>query len=146
MRGKATLALMEQLVMVLVFALAAALCVQAFAASNRMSETAAARDRAVQLAQSAVEIMKSRGGDMAQAQSAAMDRLGGQLSQGVWYILYDRDWNEVSDDAGKDAVYRLEALPDSDAGQPKAEIRVSVEDGETLTSLPVAWQEVDNHA
>ncbi|MET0017768.1 hypothetical protein [Oscillibacter sp.] len=146
MRGKATLALMEQLVMVMVFALAAALCVQAFAASNRMSETAAARDRAVQLAQSAAEIMKSRGRDMAQAQSAAMDRLGGQLSQGVWYVLYDRDWNEVSDDGSKDAVYRLEALPDSDAGQPKAEIRVSVEDGETLTSLPVAWQEVDNHA
>jgi len=146
MRGKATLALMEQLVMVLVFALAAALCVQAFAASNRMSETAAARDRAVQLAQSAAEIMKSRGRNMAQAQSAAMDRLGGQLSQGVWYVLYDRDWNEVSDDGSKDAVYRLEALPDSDAGQPKAEIRVSVEDGETLTSLPVAWQEVDNHA
>jgi|GEM_PF-667159 len=146
MRGKATLALMEQLVMVLVFALAAALCVQAFAASNRMSETAAARDRAVQLAQSAAEIMKSRGGDMAQAQSAAMDRLGGQLSQGVWYILYDRDWNEVSDDGSEEAVYRLEALPDSGAGQSKAEIRVSVEDGETLSSLPVAWQEVDNHA
>lgn len=146
MRGKAPLALMEQLVMVLVFALAAALCVQAFAVSDRISETAAARDRAVQLAQSAAEIMKSRGGDMAQAQSAAMERLGGQLSQGVWYVLYDGDWNEVSDDGAKDAVYRLEALPDSDAGQMKAEIRVSAEGGETLVVLPVAWQEVNGHA
>lgn len=146
MRSKAPLALMEQLVMVLVFALAAALCVQAFAVSNRISETAAARDRAVQLAQSAAEIMKSRGGDMTQAQCAAMERLGGRLSQGVWYVLFDRDWNAVSDDGAKDAVYRLEALPDADAGQPKAEIRVSVEDGETLIVLPVAWQEVDGHA
>lgn len=145
MRGKAPLALMEQLVMVLVFALAAALCVQAFAVSDRISKTAAARDQAVQLAQSAAEIMKSRGGDMAQAQSAAMDRLGGQLSQGIWYVLYDRNWNEVSDGSA-DAVYRLEALPDSNAGQPKAEIRVSVEDGESLIALPVAWQEVDGHA
>lgn len=146
MSGKAPLALMEQLVMVLVFALAAVLCVQAFTVSDRISETAAARDRAVQIAQSAAEIMKSRGGDMAQAQSAAMERLGGQLSQGVWYVLYDRDWNEVSDDGAKDAVYRLEALPDSGAGQPKAEIRVSVGNGETLISIPVSWQEVDGHA
>lgn len=146
MRGKAPLALMEQLVMVLVFALAAALCVQAFAVSDRISETAAARDRAVQIAQSAAEIMKSCGGDMAQAQSAAMDRLGGQRSQGVWYVLYDRDWNEVSDDGSKEAAYRLEGLPDSDGGQPKGEIRVSEENGETLISLPVAWQEVNDHA
>lgn len=145
MRSKTPLALMEQLVMVLVFALAAALCIQAFAASDRISRTAAARDRAVQLAQSAAEIMKSRGGDLAQAQSAAMERLGGQLSQGVWYVLYDRDWNEVSDGSAQ-AVYRLEAQPDSDAEQSKAEIRVSTEDGKALIALPVVWQEVGGDA
>lgn len=145
MRSKTPLALMEQLVMVLVFALAAALCIQAFAASDRISRTAAARDRAVQLAQSAAEIMKSRGGDLAQAQSAAMERLGGQLSQGVWYVLYDRDWNEVSDGSAE-AVYRLEAQPDSNAEQPKADIRVSMEDGKTLIALPVVWQEVGGDA
>lgn len=145
MRGKAPLALMEQLVMVLVFALAAALCVQAFAVSDHISRTDAARDRAAQLAQSAAEIMKSRGEDMAQAQSAAMERLGGQMSQGVWYVLYDRDWNEVPDGSAQ-AVYRLEALPDSDAEQPKAEVRVTAEDGETLIALPVAWQEVNGDA
>lgn len=79
MKGKAPLALMEQLIMVLVFALAAALCIQAFAASNRISQKAADMDRAVQLAQSAAEIMKNRGGDIAQAQSAAMERMGGQI-------------------------------------------------------------------
>lgn len=145
MRSKTPLALMEQLVMVLVFALAAALCIQAFAASDRISRTAAARDRAVQLAQSAAEIMKSRGGDLAQAQSAAMERLGGQLSQGVWYVLYDRDWNEVSDGSAQ-AVYRLEAQPDSDAEQSKAEIRVFTEDGKALIALPVVWQEVGGDA
>ncbi|BAK98215.1 hypothetical protein OBV_10170 [Oscillibacter valericigenes Sjm18-20] len=145
MRSKTPLALMEQLVMVLVFALAAALCIQAFAASDRISGTAAARDRAVQLAQSAAEIMKSRGGDLVQAQSAAMERLGGQLSQGVWYVLYDRDWNEVSDGSAE-AVYRLEAQPDSNAEQPKADIRVSMEDGKTLIALPVVWQEVGGDA
>lgn len=146
MRSKTPLALMEQLVMVLVFALAAALCVQAFAVSNRISKTAAARDRAVQLAQSAAEIMKSCGKDMAEAQSAAMERLGGQRCQGVWYVLYDENWNEVSDNGSPDVVYRLEALPDSDSEQPKAEVRVSTEDGKTLIDLPVVWQEVDGDA
>ena len=37
MRSKAPLALMEQMVMVLVFALAAALCLQAFALADRIS-------------------------------------------------------------------------------------------------------------
>ena len=54
MKSKAPLALMEQLVMVLVFALAAALCVQAFFASDRMSRQGEARDRAVLLADSGI--------------------------------------------------------------------------------------------
>ena len=47
MRSKAPLAMMEQMVMVLVFALAAALCLQAFVKSDRMSKEMEARDRAV---------------------------------------------------------------------------------------------------
>ncbi|MEI3306106.1 MAG: hypothetical protein V8R40_08850 [Dysosmobacter sp.] len=47
MRSKAPLALMEQLVMVLVFALAAALCVQVFVLSGQTSRWNAARDRAL---------------------------------------------------------------------------------------------------
>ena len=45
MRSKAPLVLMEQLVMVLVFALAAALCVQVFVLSDQTSRNYAARDR-----------------------------------------------------------------------------------------------------
>lgn len=146
MRSKTPLALMEQLVMLLVFALAAALCVQAFAAANRISENAAARDHAAQLAQSAAELMKHRGGDMAQAQSAAMETLGGQAKQGRWYILYDRDWNELAPADNQEEAYRLEVWPDSAGRQPKAEIRVSEGNGETLIALPVAWQEVDGDA
>ena len=53
MRSKAPLALMEQLVMVLVFALAAALCVQVFVLSYQTSRRNEARDRAVLEAQNA---------------------------------------------------------------------------------------------
>ena len=66
MRSKAPLALMEQLVMVLVFALAAALCVQAFVLSDQTSRRNEARDRAVLEAQNAAEELKSVHGDFQQ--------------------------------------------------------------------------------
>ena len=63
MRNKAPLALMEQLVMVLVFALAAALCVQALVLADNRSREMEHRDRALLEAQNAVETLKSCGGD-----------------------------------------------------------------------------------
>ena len=63
MRSKAPLVLMEQLVMVLVFALAAALCVQVFVLSDQTSRNYAARDRAAVAAQNAAEQLKGCGGD-----------------------------------------------------------------------------------
>ena len=60
-RSKTPLALMEQMVMVLVFALAAALCVQVFVLSDRTSRYGEARDRALLEAQSAAEALKSGG-------------------------------------------------------------------------------------
>ena len=47
MKSKAPLMLMEQMVMLLVFALAAALCLQAFVKADEISKQAEARDRAV---------------------------------------------------------------------------------------------------
>ena len=146
MRSKSPLALMEQLVMVLVFALAAALCLQAFALADRMSERNEAVDRAVMECQNAAELMKAAGGDMAHAQQAASERMGGGLSQGLWQVLYDEDWNVVS--GWEDCVYRLEAqgLPVSVEGLCKAHVQiVREEDGQPLFELNVAWQEVDGN-
>ena len=51
MTNKAPLALIEQTVMLLIFSVAAALCLQAFAWANRISCENAARDEAVLQAQ-----------------------------------------------------------------------------------------------
>ena len=59
MRSKATLSLMELLVMVLVFALAAALCMQAFARAQAISLETMRRDEAVVLAQNGAELLKA---------------------------------------------------------------------------------------
>ena len=59
MKNKTSLLLMEQLVMILVFALCAALCLQCFVAADRISRETGLRDEAVLLAQNTAESLKA---------------------------------------------------------------------------------------
>ena len=68
MKSKASLLLMEQLVMVLVFALAAALCLQVFLRADQISTETARRDQAMQLAQNGAELLKAGFGPEAVAE------------------------------------------------------------------------------
>jgi len=144
MRSKSPLALMEQVVMVLVFALAAALCLRVFAFADQISARNAAVDAAVTACQTAAETLKICGGDMAHAQTGAAEMLGGRVEQGLWYILYDEDWEQVED--WPDAAYVLSAqgVPAQVDGLYRADVWVDScgETQETLFSIPVAWQEV----
>ena len=58
MKSKAPLVLMEQLIMVLVFALAAALCLQTFVLSEQISKKTKAGNRATIEAQNVAESME----------------------------------------------------------------------------------------
>ena len=136
MKSKAPLALMEQMVMLLVFALAAALCLQAFVKSDEISNTGAARDRAAVLCQSVAEVIRSVGGEPAHALSSAAKRLNCRYDQGLLWMDYDEDWND-----GSEGVYRLtaQAIPSGVPGLRS--VRVAVErDGELLFELNTAWQ------
>ena len=136
MKSKAPLALMEQMVMLLVFALAAALCLQAFVKSDEISETSAARDRAAVLCQSVAEVIRSGRGGPAHALSSAAERLNCRYDQGLLWMDYDEDWNDDSE-----SVYRLtaQAIPSGVPGL--CTVRVAVErDGEQLFELNAAWQ------
>ena len=75
MRSRAPLALMEQLVMILVFALAAALCLQVFVFADRISARNEETDRAVLVCQNAAETLKA-GGPSAGGTSAALEAAG----------------------------------------------------------------------
>lgn len=59
MKSRAYLVLIEQLLMVLVFALAAALCLQGFAKAGEIAAQTARRDEAVLIAQNAAELLKA---------------------------------------------------------------------------------------
>jgi hypothetical protein len=66
MKNRTSLVLMELLVMVLVFALAAEVCLGVFAKADSISKETARRDAAVTLAQNAAEMLQATGGDAAQ--------------------------------------------------------------------------------
>ena len=135
MKSRAPLALMEQTVMVLVFALAAALCLRAFVLADGISRQVEATDRAVLWAESAADTLKARNGDLAQAAA----ELGGNLDGQRWIIPLHETWQET---AGEPA-YTLTARP-VETGRPllgKAQIDVAEKNGERLFSLEVCWQE-----
>ena len=141
MKSKAPLLLMEQMVMLLVFALAAALCIQAFVKSDAISRTCEARDRAVVLCQNAAEAVRHSGGDFA----AAAALLGADRhDQDSLSLDYDSQWNPAQDTMRYTlGVYRLDS---GVAGLGKAEIwlRDEAEDVELLR-MDVAWQVVSAH-
>ena len=103
MRSKTPLAMMELLVMLLVFALAAAVCVQVFVFAGADSRRDAARDRALAEVQNAAECIKSLRGDY----ETAARRLGGAWDGTRWVLEWDDAWSQTPD-AG---AYRLEVLP-----------------------------------
>jgi len=146
MRSKAPLALMEQMVMLLVFALAAALCLQAFAKSDQLSKKGGERDRAAVLCQSAAEIISHTGGDFVQA-ADLLDAASGDKDS--FLIFYGSDWEPSApiSESVYDFGYTLGACRvESDVpGLGKAEIWVvddSSEPEEELIRFQVAWQEV----
>ena len=137
MKSKAPLMLMEQLVMVLVFALAAAVCLQVFALSGRISRVCEARDRAAVVAQSAAETLKACGGDYAQA----AQRLGGRWDGRLWAVDYDENWKQTE----TDEAYRVCVSPAESAQALLGMADITVLDGEggEIFSLRTAWQEVE---
>lgn len=81
MKNKTSLAMMELLVMVLVFALAAALCLGIFAKTDKMSQQTELRDGAVLMAQNGAETMKACAGDMDRVAQVLGGRADGKTAE-----------------------------------------------------------------
>ena len=137
MKNKTTLVYMEQIIMVLVFALAAVVCVQAFTLANGMSAASERRSRALLAAQNAAETYSAARGD---SQRAA-ELLGGEADGATWTIGYDEAWQIVG---RGEAAYTLTVQPDGADTPLLGTGTVTVRDsgGEVLATLPAAWQEV----
>lgn len=135
MKNKAPLALMEQLIMLLVFALAAGLCLQVFVLSDLMSGRYEAQDRAVPEVQNVAEVLKACEGELETCAAV----YGGTVSDTKWEIGYDAQWNKVP---AQQAEYRVAAvLQEGQALLGSAEVSALTSDGEVLFGITVSWQE-----
>ncbi len=124
MRGKSPLVIMEIVVMLLVFAVAAAMCLGAFALAEDISEQTELRSEAVLRAQNCAETLRQLDGDFA----GAAESLGGS-------------WNGETLSAQYPGL-SLEAA-ETESGHEllgKARITVSDDGGEELFTLECAWQ------
>ena len=135
MRNKAPLMMMEQLIMTLVFALAAALCLQAFTAANQSSKASAARDRAATCAQTTAEVLQSTGGNYEEAAKL----LGGTTRNGSLVIYYDANW-QLTDAPEISYVVTADPAETPQSLLAQTIVTVSNADREPLFSLPVGWQ------
>ena len=94
-RSKAPLSLMEQLIMVFVFAFAAAICLQAFVYSDRLSKDGTTKETAAVRATEVIETVKAYHGDLKKAadtlQGTATEATGETGEGAVLTKTYDDD-------------------------------------------------------
>lgn len=136
MKNKAPLTLMEQLIMILVFALAAAVCLQLFVLSNNMSANMATQEQALVAVQNTAESLKLLQGDF----DRLPDSCGGERTAEGWKICYDKNW-EITDE--EKAVYTVEAAAFDDhvALMGSARVTAAERNGKQLFQVTVSWQE-----
>lgn len=131
--GKAPLVLMEQAIMILVFALAAAICIQAFVKANQMSVLGEQLDTGVSLSETAAELLKSSHGDLS--------NLAGQLEEkGLKVQQKDTQLTAENSDKLVMTVTLTEATEDV-AG---AAITIQNPSGQEIYQIEVKWQVTDS--
>ena len=124
MKSKAPLVLMEEIIMVLVFAFAMAVCMKIFVFSYDVSGEVQNSSVAMFEAQNMAENIKRTRGEI--------------LSDDKSYIYYDENWNETS---VKEDFYMEIVKTEAHEGTGRAEITV-YEGEDVLFGIPVVWQEV----
>ena len=136
MKNRSTLMLLELVIMLLVFLLAAALCLRAFAWADTRSAEGSREDMALLQAQNAAEVLKSANGDFA----AAAKLLGGQWDGTIWCLQFDENWEPASQ-GGAFTLQAQQTENDKDY-LGSALLRILDKQGNTLAQLGICWQEV----
>lgn len=136
MKQKTFVPLMEQICMICIFALAAALCLQGFALASRMSEDRHAKDCALISAQNTAEILKEYKGDL----PAASQILCGTVENGAITIRYDRNGCATADALDTFYILTAELLKSEQVGLGTARIYVTY-DNDVIFEITTGWQE-----
>lgn len=160
MKSKAPLALMEQMVMLLVFALAAALCLQAFVKSDQISLRSQNRSNAALAAQNVAEVIRYNGGSLEYALTETANRQGGSYLENEGLVIaYDEEWKVSAENQAY--FLTVQDIPAAEEGLHKVLIKVvsgqnqegtaeetafgDLAESELLFEMETAWLEVDGH-
>ena len=153
MRSKTPLALMEQILMILVFALAAAVCLRMFVYADRLSRRNEAVSQAAVYAQNTAEMIKECGEPLSEQ---LKNEDGWVQKTGTWIKCFDTDWQPIKQEIspsedkttaiGETGEYQITVYEAESEihGLLRAKIVVSW-GNEELFQIPVAWQEVNRH-
>ena len=136
MKRNTSFALIEQVIMLLILIVAAALCLRAFAWSDQQSLHYTDRDRAMVELQSAAEILKTHSGDF----SAAAASYGGRATQTQWVLDFDENWN-ITATSGTYRICATAIACDVDY-LGSATLTVQPVVGDIFAELTISWQEV----
>lgn len=135
MKNRAFLSILEQLCMILIFAVVAAVCLRVFSLANEISKDRDRLDRAVITAQYTAELLKSSKGDL----EACADALSGSVDGNTLTVFCDSSGQPS--DAGTKEYFKLVAVKTASSHPytERAQITV-IGDGETVFSVDVVWQ------
>ena len=139
-RSKSTLFLIEQLIVVAVFAICAVACISILTSSFFFAHDASDTSRALIEAQSSAEIFRATGGDF----QVVADIMGGTFSdqdanEVAVNVFFDRHWDVITYQQPGGFVLRLELDDNFSSVSPvMAQLSVSRAIGDSLVSFPVA--------
>lgn len=139
MKNKSFLPLLELILMIGIFTLAAAICLNTFATANKLSKQSEAKFAAVNAAESVAEAIKSSNGDF----SAISEKLGGIADSDSLTVYYDSLW--VSTDS-ENAEFILQVTKKNSGTLFLGTALITVYHGDDLIyELTVGWQEVSEN-
>jgi len=125
MKNKAPLALIEQVIMLLVLAVAATVCLQVFAQAHHKAHHNTLQDQSLQQLENTAQVLKHTKGDL----DRLCLELGGSHTDGQWILDTE--------------AYTLTAvlIEDNTPLLGTAELSAVTQEG-VISSLSVSWQEV----
>lgn len=127
---KSTLLLIEMMVVILLLAVAGALCVQVFAASHAKSVGAEELSRAEELSGGAADVLMGSDEDE-KLDLAVYYPQAEKMADGIT-VYYDEDWQPCEKGASS---YRMEITVKEKSGQRQGLIRVLRANGEEIYTL-----------
>ena len=136
MKNRTSLTLLEMLIMILILALAAALCIRAFVYSGKLSKEDRVKAEALSHAQNAAELIKYYKGDI----DKAFSQMGWTYLEGLGAELGE-DFENCEPGGLK---YRVLTKPISEGSPLLGNVLITVEDaedGSVICSINAAWQE-----